>query len=104
MIRTNNLWDLVIRALLTSTYVLSMAIQISGALLIGWHTMTTPKVVKDDDKPNPFCIIFSALVESGSLALVVELFGIIFLWNLDWWVDWIFIAVLAQISVSFITS
>ncbi|VDC05111.1 unnamed protein product [Peniophora sp. CBMAI 1063] len=98
MIRTDNLWDVVIRALLTSTYVLSMATQVSGALLIAWHTMNTPKVVKSDDQSNLLQAIFFALVESGSLALVVELLGIIFLWNRDWWVDWIFIAVLAQIS------
>ena len=60
--------------------------------------MTTPKVVNDDDDPNVSRIIFFALVESGSLALVAELFGIIFLYG-NWWVDWIFIAVLAQISV-----
>lgn len=98
MIQRRSLWDDVIRALLTSTYVLSMITQISGALLISWHTMKTPKVVDLDDKPNFYQALFSALVESGSLALVAELLGIVFLYR-NWWVDWIFIAVLAQISV-----
>lgn len=60
--------------------------------------MKTPKVVKNDDRPNLCQNLFFAFVESGSLALVVELLGLVFLYR-NWWLDWIFIAVLAQTSV-----
>lgn len=99
MVQRHTVWDLTIRALLTSAYLMSMVTQISGVLLIGWHTMKTPKVVNGGERPNPLRTIFFAFVESGSLALAVELAGIIVLYG-DWWFDWIFIAVLAQVTVS----
>ncbi|KZV73995.1 hypothetical protein PENSPDRAFT_749679 [Peniophora sp. CONT] len=94
----NGLTDDLIKALLTSAYILSMVTQIIGVLLIGWHTMKTPKVVNDGDKRYLSRTLFYAFVESGSLTLIMELAGLVFLYH-DWsGTDWILIAVLGQIS------
>lgn len=77
-----------------------MVTQVTGVLLIGWHTMKTPKVVNDDEKPHLSRTLFYAFVESGSLTLIMELAGLVFLYH-DWsGTDWILIAVLGQISAS----
>ncbi|KZV68740.1 hypothetical protein PENSPDRAFT_753894 [Peniophora sp. CONT] len=70
--------DTMTRALLTSAWLMSMIMQISAALLIAWRTVGTPKVVGDHRKRDGlFPTLFYAVVESGCLALAIELVGVV---------------------------
>ena len=89
------------KSLFTSGWVLSIVMQITGALLIGWHSVETPMVVGhgEQQRRSVFRSLFNAFIESGCLSLVTELFMIGFLYT-DWAVALVFLAVLGQISVS----
>ncbi|KZV73789.1 hypothetical protein PENSPDRAFT_732669 [Peniophora sp. CONT] len=71
------LQDPTTRALAVTAWALSVTLQISGALLIAWVTLKTPKVVGDDtgartSKRIP-ATLFYACVESGIPGLVSEI-------------------------------
>lgn len=93
--------DSVAAGLFTTGWVLSIVMQISGALLIGWHAVETPKVVGNSEpkRRNISRTIFYAFIESGCLSLVIELIMVGFLYH-RWNIALIFIAVLGQFSVS----
>ncbi|VDC05112.1 unnamed protein product [Peniophora sp. CBMAI 1063] len=79
--RTGSLLDKTITALLTSGWAFSMLMQVSGALLIGWRTIGTPQSAINRQSSGFYLAIWHALIESGSLALVTELVGLVFLYR-----------------------
>ncbi|KZV73788.1 hypothetical protein PENSPDRAFT_749827 [Peniophora sp. CONT] len=83
------------------SWALSITIQISGALLIAWNTLQTPKVVGDDTNARtPRRIpgtLFCACVESGCPSLVTEMIVLGFVRS-DLSVILAMVAVLGQIT------
>ncbi|VDB89995.1 unnamed protein product [Peniophora sp. CBMAI 1063] len=87
------------KSLFTAGWILSIVMQVAGALLIGWHSVETPIVVGngEQEKRNILQTLFYAFVEAGCLSLITELFMIGFLYR-NWAVALVFLAVLGQIS------
>ena len=93
-----------VEVLFTSAWALTLIVQVSGALLIGWRTVGTPqKVGHGKRKAGIPMMVFYASIESGCLALATELVALVFLYR-NPIAGGIVLNVLGQVTVSLYNS